>query len=126
MLEGEFPDYAFWIRSVAAEPHERYADRPWTFWQFTTTGRVPGIRGDVDRNAFFGSEEQFIGWINGEYDIGTRSWAKRRQSPAQPSPSIVNEPPQPPDDEAPVATISGALDPVPSSLHIGHQQPPRR
>ena len=31
----------------------------WTFWQFTTTGRVPGISGDVDRNAFYGSENQW-------------------------------------------------------------------
>jgi lysozyme len=59
VLEGEFPDYAFWIRSVAAEPHERYADRPWTFWQFTTTGRVPGVKGDVDRNAFYGTTNQW-------------------------------------------------------------------
>jgi lysozyme len=59
VLEGEFPDYAFWIRSTAAEPHERYADRPWTFWQFTTTGRVPGVKGDVDRNTFYGTENQW-------------------------------------------------------------------
>lgn len=131
VLEGQFNDYPYWIRSTAALPETRYANRPWAFWQFTTTGRVPGIRGDVDRNAFFGSEEQFIGWINGEFDIGTRAWAKRRQSPAQPSPSIVNEPPAParslqpsapepvePED-APVATVPGAIEPVPSSLHIG-------
>ena len=45
VLEGEFNDYPHWIRSVAAEPHERYNDRRWTFWQFTTTGRVPGVNG---------------------------------------------------------------------------------
>ena len=45
ILEGEFNDYPYWIRSTAAEPHERYNDRRWTFWQFTTTGRVPGIDG---------------------------------------------------------------------------------
>lgn len=59
VLEGEFPYHPFWIRSVAAEPHERYADRRWTFWQFTTTGRVPGIKGDVDRNAFYGTDNQW-------------------------------------------------------------------
>jgi lysozyme len=56
VLEGHFNDYPFWLRSVAAEPHERYADRPWMLWQFTATGRVPGVKGDVDRNAFKGSE----------------------------------------------------------------------
>ena len=59
VLEGEFEDYPFWLRSVAAEPHERYADRRWTLWQFTTTGRVPGVKGDVDRNAFYGTENQW-------------------------------------------------------------------
>lgn len=121
VLEGEFNDYPYWIRSTAALPETRYHNRPWAFWQFTTTGRVPGIKGDVDRNAFFGSEDQFIGWINGEYDIGTRAWTRRRQSPAQPSPSIVNEPPPPPDEEEPVATIPGSVETVPSSLQLGRR-----
>lgn len=59
ILEGEFNDYPYWIRSVAAEPQERYAERRWTFWQFTTTGRVPGVTGDVDRNTFYGTENQW-------------------------------------------------------------------
>jgi lysozyme len=59
VLEGEFEDHPFWLRSVAAEPHERYNGRRWTMWQFTTTGRVPGIKGDVDRNAFYGTENQW-------------------------------------------------------------------
>lgn len=58
VFEGtrEFDGYVFWLRSVAAEPEERYVERRWTFWQYTTTGRVPGIAGDVDRNAFYGSD----------------------------------------------------------------------
>jgi lysozyme len=63
VLEGEFRDYEFWLRSVAAEPRERYKDRPWTFWQYTATGRVPGIRGDVDRNVFYGSQDQWELWL---------------------------------------------------------------
>lgn len=63
VLEGEFNDYPYWIRSTAAEPHERYSGRPWTFWQFTTTGRVPGIRGDVDRNAFYGTDKQWKAFV---------------------------------------------------------------
>ena len=59
ILEGEFNDYPYWIRSTAAEPHERYDNRRWTFWQFTTTGRVPGVSGDVDRNTFYGTENQW-------------------------------------------------------------------
>lgn len=63
VLEGEFKGYEFWLRSVAAEPRERYAGRPWTFWQYTATGRVPGINGDVDRNAFHGSPGDWKRWL---------------------------------------------------------------
>lgn len=59
VLKGELLDYPFWIRSVAAEPHERYGNRRWTFWQYTTTGQVPGINVSVDRNAFFGDKAQW-------------------------------------------------------------------
>jgi lysozyme len=59
ILEGEFNDHPYWIRSTAAEPHVRYNNRRWTFWQFTTTGRVPGVKGDVDRNAFYGTDNQW-------------------------------------------------------------------
>jgi lysozyme len=59
VLVGEFDDYPHWLRSVAAEPEERYENRRWTLWQWTTTGRVPGIRGDVDRNSFYGSERDW-------------------------------------------------------------------
>ena len=63
VLEGEFPDHEFWLRSVAAEPEERYKERPWTFWQYTATGRVPGIDGSVDRNAFAGNEREWQRWL---------------------------------------------------------------
>ena len=63
VLEGELRGYDFWLRSVAAEPHERFENRPWTFWQYTATGRVPGIRGDVDRNAFNGSPGDWSRWL---------------------------------------------------------------
>jgi lysozyme len=90
VLEGttEFDHYPFWIRSVAARPKERYGDRPWEFWQFTATGRVPGVPGDVDRNAFFGTEKQFRDWIEGRYDIGLRK-------PMEGSTRIASEPVQP-------------------------------
>jgi len=45
----------FWLRSVAAEPEALYRDRTWSFWQFTTTGSVPGVQGRVDRNSFNGT-----------------------------------------------------------------------
>lgn len=63
VLEGELPDHEFWLRSVAAEPNKRFRGRRWHFWQYTATGKVPGIRGDVDRNAFHGSFRQWQQWL---------------------------------------------------------------
>lgn len=109
VLEGEpgFERYPFWLRSVAARPEERYVGRPWAFWQYTTTGRIPGIRGDVDRNAFVGTDQEFTGWLRGEYDLGSRTWTRGRpvqpqpqpplQAPAAPVAAVPAEPPQPGD-----------------------------
>jgi lysozyme len=68
VLEGELHDYPHWVRSVAAEPHERYRNRQWTLWQYTTTGRVPGIGGDVDRNAFYGSAADWAKFLATDCD----------------------------------------------------------
>jgi len=59
VLEGELPEYPHWVRSVAAEPHERYANRPWLMWQYTAKARVPGIQTDVDLNAFHGGPAEW-------------------------------------------------------------------
>jgi lysozyme len=61
VLEGEFPDRYFWLRSVAAKPEEKYRARNWVFWQFTTTGRVRGVTGPVDRNSFNGTRADWKG-----------------------------------------------------------------
>jgi lysozyme len=68
VLQVELQDYPHWLRSVAAEPHERYAGRQWLLWQYTATGRVPGISGDVDRNAFYGSETEWAKFLQTERD----------------------------------------------------------
>lgn len=60
VLAGLYFDNAFWLRSVAAEPEHRYSNRDYTFWQWTQTGTVPGIRGEVDRNSFFGTESEWV------------------------------------------------------------------
>ncbi|MCJ7787338.1 MAG: glycoside hydrolase, partial [Methyloceanibacter sp.] len=66
VLAGEFAEYHFWLRSVAATPHQKYGKRRWAFWQFTQTGHVPGVKGKVDRNAFNGTEgdwERVLKWL---------------------------------------------------------------
>jgi lysozyme len=105
VIEGtsEFEGYPFWIRSTAARPEERYANRRWEFWQFTTTGRVPGIRGDVDRNAFYGSEQEFQAWVAGQYDIAQRQPSSRFARAPQPGPAAPPAALQPPQQPAPQA-----------------------
>jgi lysozyme len=63
VLQGELKGYDFWLRSVAAEPEAGFQNRAWTFWQYTATGHVPGIQGEVDRNAFHGSEREWKKWV---------------------------------------------------------------
>jgi len=66
VLQGELDDYHFWLRSVAAEPDEVYRRRAWAFWQFTTTGSVPGVDGKVDRNIFNGTRsdwDRVLKWL---------------------------------------------------------------
>ncbi|WP_181705255.1 glycoside hydrolase family 25 protein [Chthonobacter rhizosphaerae] len=67
-LAGAFGDYHIWLRSVAGHPSVRYGDRKWHFWQHTATGRIPGIRGNVDRNVFFGSPRQWQTFLMGAHD----------------------------------------------------------
>ena len=59
ILEGEHFDNAFWLRSTAAEPPERYRGRQWMMWQWTQTGVLNGVVGEVDRNAFYGDENDW-------------------------------------------------------------------
>jgi lysozyme len=59
ILDGEHFDNAFWVRSTAAEPHERYGNRRWMMWQWTQTGTLNGVVGEVDRNVFYGDENDW-------------------------------------------------------------------
>ncbi len=62
-LVGAFQDYHFWVRSVAAHPAKIYEARKWAFWQYTSTGIVPGIKGDTDINVFAGTEKNWRNWV---------------------------------------------------------------
>ncbi len=60
---GQLPGYQYWLRSVTAEPKYKYPGRDWTFWQYTGTGKVPGIEGPVDINAWRGSRAEWNDWL---------------------------------------------------------------
>jgi lysozyme len=63
VLVGEFKNYHFWLRSVADHPSNVYADRRWAFWQYTSTGVVPGVPGECDINVFAGSQKNWKNWV---------------------------------------------------------------
>jgi lysozyme len=60
---GRFEAHDFWLRSTAAHPSERYPHERWTFWQYTGTGKIPGIEGRADINVFRGSAEDWKKWL---------------------------------------------------------------
>jgi lysozyme len=60
---ADFRGYPYWLRSVAAHPDDLYGRHPFTFWQYTGTGEIPGIRGDADINVFNGTERQWRDWL---------------------------------------------------------------
>jgi len=90
VLEGQFNDHPYWLRSTAAPLKHRYEREKWEFWQFTTTGKVPGITGDVDRNAFYGTEAEFAAWREGRFDIGARKWRGGEPKVAGPRPPATS------------------------------------
>ncbi|MCA8879404.1 MAG: glycoside hydrolase family 25 protein [Rhodobacteraceae bacterium] len=59
---GSLSGTEFWLRSVAGHPQEIYPGADWSFWQYTGTGRVPGISGPVDINVFNGSSASWARW----------------------------------------------------------------
>ncbi|TIW17132.1 MAG: glycoside hydrolase [Mesorhizobium sp.] len=58
-----FRGYPYWLRSVAGHPRKRYGSHPFTFWQYTGTGIVPGIPGKADINVFNGTEAAWNKWL---------------------------------------------------------------
>ena len=60
---AHFKDYPFWLRSVADHPKNVYGPKPWLFWQYTGTGKVPGIKGKTDINVFAGSTKSWANWV---------------------------------------------------------------
>lgn len=55
--------YSYWLRSVANHPADIYRGQAWAFWQYTGTGEVPGIKGNVDLNTFAGSVIAWQDWV---------------------------------------------------------------
>lgn len=55
------PGTTLWICTFSSDP----INAEWTYWQYDHHGRVAGIRGDVDLNAFCGSEADWQRFLDG-------------------------------------------------------------
>ncbi|HTJ01759.1 MAG TPA: GH25 family lysozyme [Methylovirgula sp.] len=63
VIEGSLTEYPLWMRSVKCNPALKYGKRRWHFWQHTEHARIPGIRGNVDENAFYGTPRQWNAFL---------------------------------------------------------------
>ena len=96
---GAFPDYPIWVRSTKYEPNVKYGSRRWHFWQYQSDGRVAGIRGDVDRNAFHGTSAQWQAFAGGAGEGGPVAASVQTASiapPPAPRPVALAQLPEPP------------------------------
>ena len=74
-LEKHFSGYPLWIAQYKRYPYPKVVNtweqspktitkRGWLIWQFSQTGRVKGIDGNVDLDVFAGDYEDFMNWVN--------------------------------------------------------------
>ena len=85
LSDGAFSDYPIWVRSTKYHPSVRYAGRAWRFWQYQSDGYVPGIEVKVDKDAFYGTQEQWAKFLR---EPGIR---RAPGQPAEPAPPQVQE-----------------------------------
>lgn len=60
---SQFKGYEYWLRTTAKTPREAYPGQRWAFWQYSATGLIDGIKGEVDLNAFSGSRADWQAWV---------------------------------------------------------------
>ena len=60
---NNFKGYEYWLRTTAKRPSETFPGERWTFWQYSSTGIIEGIEGEVDLNVFNGSSADWEAWV---------------------------------------------------------------
>ena len=83
LSDGAFMDYPIWVRSTKYHPAVRYGGRAWHLWQYQSDAWVPGIGTKVDRDAFYGTKEQWDAFLR---NPNVRAaWAQEPAQPPQPA-----------------------------------------
>ena len=115
---GALSDYPIWVRSTKHHPAVKYGSRAWAFWQYQSDGQTPGINGNVDRDVFYGTKEQWDAFLREQparpaaaergagshppTDVTLHIALARSRSPNRPRPpSRTTRNPPPPNSAAP-------------------------
>jgi len=61
---GRVKGVDFWLRTTAKTPAQAYPRAKWAFWQYTSTGVIPGIDKETDINVFNGSAGAWKKWLS--------------------------------------------------------------
>ncbi|HEY1298847.1 MAG TPA: glycoside hydrolase family 25 protein [Stellaceae bacterium] len=79
-----------WLAEYGSRPVCPPGWAQWTFWQYTSTGAVPGVAGPCDRSRFAGSAARLgCWWCGGPAPAEPASPAAIRQSARGPAPSAA-------------------------------------
>lgn len=54
-LAGQFDDHPLWLARYDYDEPVTVCGRNYNFWQYTDSGQLPGVVGDIDRNVFLGT-----------------------------------------------------------------------
>ena len=60
---ASFKGYEYWLRTTAKTPRQAYPGQRWRFWQYSMTGLIDGIEGEVDLNLFNGNRAEWAAWL---------------------------------------------------------------
>ena len=60
---ARFKGYEYWLRTTAKTPRQAYPGQSWRFWQYSMTGLIDGIEGEVDLNPFNGNRAEWTAWL---------------------------------------------------------------
>jgi lysozyme len=91
LSNGALTDYPIWVRSTRHHPAVKYGSRAWHFWQYQSDGRVPGIGGNVDKDAFYGRKDQWDAFLR---EPGVRPVQTEALKPASAPPQTAAAQPQ--------------------------------
>ena len=109
LSDGALMDYPIWVRSTKHNPAVKYGSRAWAFWQYQSDGQTPGINGNVDRDVFYGTREQWDAFLR---EPRTRPLAAPARQPVETAAA------QPPESmtPAPEQAVAGSADAPPEPL----------